>query len=1025
MKNELHKLFSKLYPFYFSFNQSWKIQNAGPSLLKHFPEAIGKDFEQEFTLISPDNIRENTDQSKLEGILVVVRKENSSLIFQGQFIKIDDDLFYFGTPWINKSSDLTDNNIALTDFSLSDNTIDLLHLIQLLEKSNRELKEITNQYNYKNQDLEFSERRLHKIINSTHDIIFEINADLIFSEAWVRNEKDLFLPKNKIIGRHVTQVFPDSFGEKIVLSIQQVLRLKETLDLEYRHPQNDDWFNAQFNYFEFNNEISVTVSIRNITEKKLQQLEMETSNARLSSLITNLNQGILLENEEHKIVLINKMFCSIFSIDQTPDSLVGANSIDSARQLALLFKHPQKFIARINEIVNKRELVLGEVLEMESGKIIERSYIPIYRNEEYQGHLWKYTDITERSKAQTVLQITKDKYESIIENMGLGFLEADKNDILVGTNKRMLEILNYKNESDVINKVTTQLLFPPQSQKFIKAENKRRKTGASNVYEVLMKRSDGSLVPVLVSGSPLFDIEKKIIGSIGILLDMSRQKEVEKQLKEQTKLALKSANAKQAFLSNMSHEIRTPLNAIASAATLLDKTDPSKKGIDYTEIIRNASASLLSIVNDILDLAKIENGKIEFEKRPFAIHEMMNSVFNQHKLLADKRDITFELEVSDDIPNYLIGDAFRVAQVMHNLVSNAIKFTEKGGVKINVSVSKIIGRKIQVNFEVIDTGIGVSKKYLKGLFEPFSQEDVSIIKKYGGTGLGLSISKELIELLGGELFVESKKKVGSKFYFSLPFLIADKQTSTEVKNKTFDKSRLAVSTLLLAEDNIVNQVLAEEMLKPYFKQIISFDRAKPLLEYLKENDADVILMDLQMPEMDGIKATKIIRNEMALRIPVIGFSANALTAQIKKAMQAGMDDYISKPYELDNLLEKISKQLNPYTGLRYYNRAGVLQRIGGDENIEKKVGAAFAQSIENKWQQLIDRFVEKNHKAYRLMVHDVTPSVVMFVAPDYLSAFTEMMAKSKGNFSTVTYEQLSSFRTILLATVAEMKPFIS
>ena len=1028
MSNEIKVLFSKLFPFYFSINEDWKITSAGPSLTKHFPSILGNNFKQEYSPLSLIRFTDSVEQSNLENKLVVLKKQNSNFVFRGQFIRMNASLFFCGSPWIYEMSDLTNNNISLSDFSLSDNTVDLLQLIQLQERATKEIKDLYNLYIQKNRDLEVSQTRLKKLIRATNDLIFEIKEDLTFSDVWVQSEKNLSIPKEDFIGKHVSYMFPNELGQTIIRSLTEVFRTKEALEIEYKipSPDTDEWHTAKINYFNINEEISVTVTVSNITEKKRHQLKLETSNARLSTLISNLTQGVLLENSTREIVLINKKFCEIFSIDLDPESLVGADCSNSAKQSAFLFKNPEEFISRISEIIQKREMVSGEVIEMSSGKILERDFIPVFSNSLYLGHLWKYADITARAKAQELLKITKEKYENIIENMGLGFLEVDINDVIVGTNKRMLEILDYKDENDLLNKVASEILISRKDKNIVEKEIEKRKKGKSNLYEISMKKRDGTFVPNLISGAPLFDTEKNIIGSIGIHLDISKQKAAEKELKEQTELALKSVEAKQAFLSNMSHEIRTPLNAITSSAALLEKQHRTKEEIDYLSIIQDASKSLSLIVNDILDLAKIEDDKIELEKREFNIFRIMNSIYSQHRLIANNKNISLTLNIDSKIPTNLAGDSFRISQIINNLVSNGIKFTENGGVIINVGISKLKAKKIMISFEVEDTGIGITKKYLKDLFQPFSQEDSSVIRKYGGTGLGLSISKKLIELLGGKLFVESKKNIGSKFHFIIPLSVSQVNETVSLINKPIDKAKLKSSTILLVDDNLVNQILTKEILKKEVGEVICFDRAKKAIEYLKSNShkVDLILMDLQMPEMDGIKATKVIRKEISINIPIIGFSANAFTTHVRKATSAGMNDYVTKPFEIDSLLEKISLHLSLSHLPKYYNRMSLLKQVGGDHSIEKRVCSSFVQIIESKWEILINSHIDNNHKTFRSTLHELTPSIKMFLTPTHVDYFNSIVQKSKVNLLEINNIELNSFLNVISKTIEEIKKCI-
>ena len=476
----------------------------------------------------------------------------------------------------------------------------------------------------------------------------------------------------------------------------------------------------------------------------------------------------------------------------------------------------------------------------------------------------------------------------------------------------------------------------------------------------------------------------------------------------------------------MSHEIRTPLNAIVNSVELLQKSGLRKGEIDYVEIIRNASNSLSLIINDILDLAKIDSGKLELETSPFRLSKFINTIYSQHKLNTDKRNILFSLNIDNEIPDKLIGDTMRLSQIINNLVNNAIKFTETGGVNINVLLVKRLKNRVAINFEVVDTGIGISKDYLKNIFDPFSQEDISVTRKYGGTGLGLNIANKFIEMMGGKLSVKSKKNVGSKFSFIIPLTLDKKEKGVKQKRRIINKDKLKETTILLVDDNLVNRVLTTELLKKTVKEIVDFDGAQKLIDYLADKNKQrdiVILMDLQMPDIDGIKATKIIRENISLTIPIIGVSANAFTTHIKIATKAGMNDYISKPFEVDELLEKISLQLKKHHPMHYYNRMELLKQINNDKSIEETICKSFIKIIEDKWQQLVDCFIANNHKQFRALLHEITPSIKMFIAEEYAGLFHSIVLQSKNNLNGIDEEDLQTFQKTIIAAIKEMKAY--
>ncbi|GAB4281764.1 MAG: hypothetical protein Kow0068_06270 [Marinilabiliales bacterium] len=406
----------------------------------------------------------------------------------------------------------------------------------------------------------------------------------------------------------------------------------------------------------------------------------------------------------------------------------------------------------------------------------------------------------------------------------------------------------------------------------------------------------------------------KLIRVFNIMLEQIEKQNIALNLaKEQ---AESSAKIKEQFVATISHEIRTPLNAIVGMTNLLKNTNVSEEQREYLAHITTASDNLLILINDILDFSKIEAGKIEFESIEFNLRETINEVVSMLEQKAKDKNLILNVDIQKNIPDLIIGDKYRLSQVLLNLVGNGIKFTEKGSVSIEVRSIEDNENSILLLFSVIDTGIGIRPQKQKTIFDSFTQENSDTTRKYGGSGLGLTISKQLVELQGGRIFLYSKVGEGSNFSFYLNF----KKTSainkgiTEEKKKEIDDNIIIKGyKALIVDDNKVNQVLAKKLLEKQGMFVDVAENGKIAIEKIEKNHYDIILLDLYMPDMDGYDTAKIIRNhtnEKIRKIPIIAITGAALEKERIRCMKIGINDYIAKPYNPEVLFDKISKLIN-------------------------------------------------------------------------------------------------------------------
>ena len=518
-----------------------------------------------------------------------------------------------------------------------------------------------------------------------------------------------------------------------------------------------------------------------------------------------------------------------------------------------------------------------------------------------------------------------------------------------------------------------------------------------------------------------------------------KQEQLIEALDESRQQEKKLASVKEQFLANMSHEIRTPMNAVLGFTHLLGAQPLNDTSREYVGAIENAGQSLLEIINDILDLSKIESGMMRIEATSFSLRSVLHGVNTMFRPKAEEKHLQLSVTIEEDVPDILYGDVMRLTQVLVNLTSNAVKFTSEGGVYIHVKKTEEDENPVRILFTVRDTGIGIDPSKVHSIFDRFNQAEASTTRKFGGTGLGLTIVKQLIELQHGSISVESKPGEGASFKVALPYTLGE-SLSEESNAYYTEKDQLPLHPdihLLVAEDNKMNQNLLRHLLGNWQLQYKMVNNGKEVLQALNKQHYDLVLMDIQMPEMDGYTAVQAIRNEYHSTIPVIAMTAHAMTGEREKCLQMGMNEYISKPIieaELYKMIQVYTGKLPPRelpaaslqssyeNGAQYLINLHYLHNLSqGNTQFEKTMLEQFVAQLPEELSLLKQAIATENIAAIRATAHSLKTTVSFIGLEEHLYPILDQLEKVEETtyHPTIIAGQFNTLKQLCIQAVQE------
>jgi PAS domain S-box-containing protein len=726
------------------------------------------------------------------------------------------------------------------------------------------------------------------------------------------------LPEARLSGKTESELFPTPSGKQAEHEDMEVIHTgRAVINKEERVPgKNGQTAWMLSTKIPLRNEQNQSIGLVSITRDNTQRKDFEEQIRSLSLVAEKTSNLVSISDDNDQIMWANHSFLE--ATGYTMDEVIG-------RSVASLLRGPETDPGHIRifaEKIAKKEAFKQEILNYtKDGRKI---WLEVYVNPvlDKHGAIEKVVaisvDITERKQSELRLHQSIQSYSDLFNSFNEGIYIQDAQGRFLDVNEGAMKMYGYSLE-EIVGKTPDFLAAPGRNdmESLMKAITEAY-NGTPQELEFWALTNDGRVFPKEVHLYPGEYFSKRVVLAIG--QDISQRKQTE-ELKNKLVVARNTAQLKQQFLANMSHEMRTPMNGVLGMAEVLKKTtlDPTQK--KYLRVIEESSRSLLDIINDVLHLSKIESGKETLHERILHSHDFMHRIDALFSEIARNKGLGFDISCDERVPPSILVDENKLLQVINNLVGNAIKFTSKGSVSLRCKLlTDPAGNKLRV--EVKDTGEGIDPEHHEHIFDEFAQADASRTRETGGTGLGLAISKRIVAMLGGEIGVQSEPGKGSTFWFTFNFKEANGNAGngssdnyTDTGNGNLPKNAFLDISVLLVEDKKVNQMVARLILQDMGCRVDLAENGKIAIEKITESKYDVVLMDIQMPVMDGITAVKELRKMNRPLPPIIGLSAEAMEGDAEKYIALGMDDYITKPIDTALLFSKlkrlISNQVRP------------------------------------------------------------------------------------------------------------------
>ncbi len=725
---------------------------------------------------------------------------------------------------------------------------------------------------------------------------------------WMNNavQKHLCLSWEEIKGKRCYEVIQGIKSPCMGCTALKALQTGKSQEGELVTPDGKVWISHSNITKDADGAIAGVVHVAvNISDRKRAERIIQESENRYKAIFENTGAATVIVENNNIISLANSGFekLSGYSRDEIEGKKSWTEFVIAADLEKMVEQHKTR---RISPDIALRSYEFR--FKNRSGNVrivlLNVDIIP-----ETKRSVASLLDITDRKQMEEALRESNEKYAILAESTQDCIYVIDRNDRIIYINGIAAKAIGLKAEK---------IIGMPRASFFPIEISNHHKLHLDRVFESGLTDHDEDMVIIGEREfwqdtclTPIKNDDNEVYAVLGVSRDITDRKHFELELKKAKENAEAATRAKSEFLANMSHEIRTPMNAVIGLTELLLRTDLNMEQRNYVETIKISGDSLLLIINDILDFSKIDGSKIELEVQPFSLRECVEDSLNLATVEASKKCLNLSYTIDSNVPSTVIGDSARLRQIIINLANNAVKFTEKGGVNVAVSCRKLEEDDYEIHFRVMDTGIGIPEEKFCRLFQPFSQVDTSTTRKYGGTGLGLIISKRLVEVMGGKIWAESEVNRGSIFHFTILTSATNlKSISSKAiahqHQPNLESNQMPALRILVAEDNPVNQMVVLQMLKKIGYDADLASNGIEVLQALENQHYDVVLMDVQMPKMDGLETAKRI-SQLGDKPRIIAMTAYALRSDMDKCLNAGMDDYMSKPVKLEELRKKLFK----------------------------------------------------------------------------------------------------------------------